>query len=88
VLCAVTDQGPGFDDPLAGYAPLDTRHLDRGGAGLWLARQCCDRLDMSTDPDGFTVRLSIAIPGPDHGDSGTNIRAQPSVITVIAVGLA
>jgi anti-sigma regulatory factor (Ser/Thr protein kinase) len=62
VLCTVTDHGPGFDDPLAGYPPRYTSNPHHAGAGLWLARQTCDRLDMTTTPDGFTVRLSTAIP--------------------------
>ena len=69
VVCTITDQGPGFDDPLAGYVPTDPSHLDRGGAGLWLARQCCDRLDLGVTSDGFTVRLSIASPGTGSADS-------------------
>jgi anti-sigma regulatory factor (Ser/Thr protein kinase) len=75
VLCAVTDQGPGFDDPLAGYAPADTGHPLRAGAGLWLARQSCDRLDMTTAPDGFTVRLSVTVP-PDGADRRHGIQAR------------
>jgi anti-sigma regulatory factor (Ser/Thr protein kinase) len=36
LLCTVTDGGPGFDDPLAGYvAPADE---PRRRVGLWLAR--------------------------------------------------
>ncbi|MEV8503834.1 anti-sigma factor RsbA family regulatory protein [Actinoplanes sp. NPDC051475] len=80
VLCTVTDQGSGFDDPLAGYAPADTGHRPlRSGAGLWLARQCCDRLDMTTTPAGFEVRLSVTVPtgGPaGHSQYGTQARAE------------
>ena len=62
VLCTVTDQGPGFDNPLAGYTPVQTDDPHHAGAGLWLARQCCDQLDAIAGPDGFTVRLGVMIP--------------------------
>jgi hypothetical protein len=62
VLCTVTDQGPGLDNPLAGYTPIQTDDPHYAGAGLWLARQCCDQLDAIAGPDGFTVRLGVMIP--------------------------
>jgi anti-sigma regulatory factor (Ser/Thr protein kinase) len=62
-LCAVSDRGRGFDDPFAGYLPAGYR-TDARGMGLWLARQFCDQVTMTTTPGGFTVRLSI---GPDRG---------------------
>jgi anti-sigma regulatory factor (Ser/Thr protein kinase) len=55
VLCEVTDGGPGVDDPLAGYlppVPLATK-----GAGLWIARQLTERLELHSQADGLTVRL-------------------------------
>jgi len=55
LVCTVHDHGPGVDDPLAGYVPPPDPG-EHGGAGLWLARQTCDRLDMRHDGDGFTVR--------------------------------
>jgi anti-sigma regulatory factor (Ser/Thr protein kinase) len=58
-LCAITDCGAGFDDPLAGYLPADRHSPSRGGMGLWLARQLCDHVDMSVTPEGFTVRLAL-----------------------------
>ncbi len=59
-VCAVTDAGPGFDDPLAGYAPAHGTDLSHGGMGLWLARQLCDHVSMARTADGFTVRLATA----------------------------
>jgi anti-sigma regulatory factor (Ser/Thr protein kinase) len=53
VVCAVTDHGNGFDDPVAGYTPAH-------GTGLWLARQTCDRVETTHDRGGFTVRLIAA----------------------------
>ncbi|WP_426513884.1 ATP-binding protein [Dactylosporangium sp. McL0621] len=55
----VTDRGPGFDDPLAGYRPGSGG--TRTGSGLWLARQACDDVDAWPAPEGFTVRLATAI---------------------------
>jgi anti-sigma regulatory factor (Ser/Thr protein kinase) len=55
VVCEVTDAGRGFDDPLAGYLPPQPLGDDR--AGLWIARQLTSRLELDSQPDGFTVRL-------------------------------
>lgn len=62
LVCTVTDQGPGIDDPLQGYArsigSATTPSLStHEGLGLWAARQLCDILDYERTDDGFTVRL-------------------------------
>jgi anti-sigma regulatory factor (Ser/Thr protein kinase) len=52
-VCEITDRGPGFDDPAAGYlAP-------RGGigSGLWVARQLTWRIEFFRSPRGFTARI-------------------------------
>ncbi|HEV7725793.1 MAG: putative anti-sigma regulatory factor, serine/threonine protein kinase [Modestobacter sp.] len=59
-VCSVTDRGPCFDDPLAGYGPA---HGDMavGGMGLWLARRSVDSL-VATPAEaggGCTVRLVV-----------------------------
>lgn len=54
-VCEVTDCGPGIDDPLAGYLP--PRVAGHDGAGLWVARQLTDRLELISSADGLTVRL-------------------------------
>jgi anti-sigma regulatory factor (Ser/Thr protein kinase) len=58
VVVEVTDSGEGIRDGLAG------QHLppaeSRGGRGLWMARQLCDALVVSSDDAGFTVTLSAA----------------------------
>lgn len=55
VVCTVTDQGPGIEDALAGYA----RAKDPGqGLGLWAVRQLCDIVDFAHDRHGFTVRAA------------------------------
>jgi anti-sigma regulatory factor (Ser/Thr protein kinase) len=61
VVCAVTDPGRGLDDPFAGYGPAHGQDLSRGGMGVWLARQLCDHVDISSGPDGVTVRLTTAL---------------------------
>jgi anti-sigma regulatory factor (Ser/Thr protein kinase) len=61
VVCTVTDHGPGLDDPFAGYGPAHGEDLSRGGMGVWLARQLCDHVDISSGPDGVTVRLTTAL---------------------------
>lgn len=58
VVCTVSDHGPGLDDPFAGYGPAHGDDLSRGGMGLWLARQLCDHVDITSAPDGVTVRLT------------------------------
>ncbi len=62
LLCTVTDQGPGIDDPLRGYASTFGSAASRSlqpesGLGLWAARQLVDVLDYERADDGFTVRL-------------------------------
>jgi anti-sigma regulatory factor (Ser/Thr protein kinase) len=52
-VCEITDRGPGFDDPLAGYlAPRDGV-----GSGLWVARQLTWRIEFFRSPRGFTARM-------------------------------
>jgi anti-sigma regulatory factor (Ser/Thr protein kinase) len=55
-VCELTDRGPGFDDPLAGYLPPRDGNP---GAGLWIARQATSRLDMIRAADGMTLRLWV-----------------------------
>jgi len=77
LVCIVHDHGPGFDDPLAGYLPPPGTG-EPGGAGLWLARQTCDRLDMRSGDDGFSVRATTFL-DRYHGNAstaGTRARAE------------
>jgi hypothetical protein len=57
LVCTVSDRGRGVDDPFAGYLSPEGCGVAEGGMGLWLARQCCDRLDTMIHPWGFLVRL-------------------------------
>jgi anti-sigma regulatory factor (Ser/Thr protein kinase) len=61
VVCTIGDHGSGWDDPFAGYGPAHGDDLSQGGMGLWLARQLCDHVDITTGPDGALVRLTIII---------------------------
>jgi anti-sigma regulatory factor (Ser/Thr protein kinase) len=61
VVCTITDGGTGWDDPFAGYGPAHGDDLSRGGMGLWLARQLCDHVDITSGPDGALVRLTLRV---------------------------
>jgi anti-sigma regulatory factor (Ser/Thr protein kinase) len=56
-VCEVSDDGPGIDDPLAGFLPPRPGHAD--GAGLWVARQLTSQLDLVSSPHGASVRLWV-----------------------------
>jgi anti-sigma regulatory factor (Ser/Thr protein kinase) len=61
LLCAITDHGACFEDPLAGYGPA---HGDMavGGMGLWLARRSVDDLvaaPAQESGEGCVVRLLV-----------------------------
>jgi anti-sigma regulatory factor (Ser/Thr protein kinase) len=58
VVCEVHDEGT-ITDPLAGYrkpAPGAS-----GGHGLWLVRQVCDLVELTSDANGTTVRMHMAL---------------------------
>jgi anti-sigma regulatory factor (Ser/Thr protein kinase) len=59
IVCTIGDRGTGWDDPFAGYGPAHGEDLSRGGMGLWLARQLCDHVDITTGPGGALVRLTV-----------------------------
>ncbi|TYP90313.1 anti-sigma factor RsbA family regulatory protein [Blastococcus xanthinilyticus] len=67
IVCTISDGGPGWDDPFAGYGPAHGADLSRGGMGLWLARQLCDHVDISggrhhPGDGGVGVRLTTLLP--------------------------
>lgn len=75
LLCTITDQGQGFDDPLAGYTwPGSSEDTATGGMGLWLARRLCDRVDIFHGLPGFTVRLLSEL---DHSAERPSRHKQP-----------
>ncbi len=61
LVCAITDSGRTFADPLAGFRPAHGADLGRGGMGLWLARKLWDSVDLIPGPEGLTVRLSTRL---------------------------
>ncbi|MGY1638233.1 anti-sigma factor RsbA family regulatory protein [Geodermatophilus sp. SYSU D00742] len=61
LVCAITDAGNRFDDPLAGFRPAHGDDLSRGGMGLWLARKLWDSVDLLPGPAGLTVRLATRL---------------------------
>jgi hypothetical protein len=58
VLCRVRDDGDGLVDPLMGYVP-PLAGLSAAGTSLWAARQLCDHLTATSEPEGFTVRMTV-----------------------------
>ena len=61
LLCAITDHGACFEDPLAGYGPAHG-DMSVGGMGLWLARRSVDDLvaaPAEESGEGCTVRLLV-----------------------------
>jgi anti-sigma regulatory factor (Ser/Thr protein kinase) len=59
LVLEVTDSGPGFDDPLAGYVapPQDGVR----GRGLWLARGLADELVIRSGRSGTTVQVLVEL---------------------------
>jgi anti-sigma regulatory factor (Ser/Thr protein kinase) len=57
VVWELCDNGPGFDDPLAGYLP--PQQGQRHGGGLWMVRQLTRDVEFLASPRGFTTRLWI-----------------------------
>jgi anti-sigma regulatory factor (Ser/Thr protein kinase) len=59
VVCEVSDEGPGFQDPFAGYR---LPAVEAGsGRGLWLARQLCDQVTVASRPGSTVVRLHVEL---------------------------
>jgi anti-sigma regulatory factor (Ser/Thr protein kinase) len=61
IVCAITDRGTTYADPLSGFVPAHGPDLSRGGMGLWLARKLWDHVDVLPGPGGLTVRLSTRL---------------------------
>ncbi len=64
VVCEISDEGV-LADPLAGQRRPQP-HAS-GGHGLWIVRQVCDRVEIASDASGTTVRMHMALRGPDGG---------------------
>jgi anti-sigma regulatory factor (Ser/Thr protein kinase) len=64
VVCAVTDQGPGFEDPLAGFVPGGgSDDLPEARMGLCLVRSLCDDVVLERTEDGFRVMFTRRLGG-------------------------
>jgi anti-sigma regulatory factor (Ser/Thr protein kinase) len=59
IVCQVHDEGI-IKDPLAGQRrpSLD----ERGGHGLWIVHEVCDKVDIRSDETGTTIRLHMKLP--------------------------
>jgi hypothetical protein len=60
LVCHVRDDGGVPVDALAGYAP--PTDLRTSGRGLWMARQLCDSVEVSTDGEATHVRVLSLLP--------------------------
>jgi anti-sigma regulatory factor (Ser/Thr protein kinase) len=61
VVCEIHDEGT-ITDPFVGHrkpAPGAS-----GGHGLWLVRQVCDLVELTSDANGTTVRMHMALRPP------------------------
>jgi anti-sigma regulatory factor (Ser/Thr protein kinase) len=56
-VCEISDRGPGLDDPMVGYLPPGPSAT--AAAGLWVARQLTERLELLGSGAGLTARLWI-----------------------------
>ena len=61
VVCEIRDEGR-ITDPFAGQhkPPPDAS----GGHGLWLVRQVCDLVELTSDASGTTVRMHMSLRPP------------------------
>ena len=60
VVCEVTDRGSGFKAPRPDEDERPQLHKP-GGWGLWLAGRLTDTLDLESDAQGTTVRISTRV---------------------------
>ena len=61
VVCEVHDEGT-ITDPLVGSSKPPPGAS--GGHGLWLVRQVCDLVELTSDANGTTVRMHMALRAP------------------------
>lgn len=58
LVCEVVDEGPGLDDPFAGYRPPSADQLD--GRGLWMARQTLETVEFAPPVRESGLRVVVA----------------------------
>jgi anti-sigma regulatory factor (Ser/Thr protein kinase) len=56
IVCEVTDAGR-IEDPRAGLRPPPAG--TRGGQGLWIIRQACDRVELRSGDAGTVIRMHM-----------------------------
>jgi anti-sigma regulatory factor (Ser/Thr protein kinase) len=61
VHCQVSDRGPGLVDP-EHAGTTQAAIAASGGRGLWIIRQLCDHLDISSDSGGATLTATLNVP--------------------------
>jgi anti-sigma regulatory factor (Ser/Thr protein kinase) len=64
IICQIEDEGT-IPDPMAGRRRPSLNA--RGGHGLWIVHQVCDRVEIDSGASGTTVRLHMTIPGGSSG---------------------
>jgi anti-sigma regulatory factor (Ser/Thr protein kinase) len=64
IVCQVHDEGV-ITDPMAGRRQPSLDAM--GGHGLWIVRQVCDQVEMTSDETGTTVRLHMLLPADGPG---------------------
>jgi anti-sigma regulatory factor (Ser/Thr protein kinase) len=64
IICEIRDRGV-ITDPLAGHRQPAAGAM--AGHGLWLVRQLCDLVELTSGPDGTTVRMHMAIRAASSG---------------------
>ncbi|MDX6343510.1 MAG: hypothetical protein QOH87_3648 [Trebonia sp.] len=64
VVCEIHDEGT-IDDPFAGWRKPPPGAS--GGHGLWIVRQVCDLVELTSDAGGTTVRMHMALRPPGAG---------------------
>jgi serine/threonine-protein kinase RsbW len=62
LTCWITDDGPGIPAHFMHNPPLPPIHV-QGGRGLWVSRQLCDKMIVTTGETGTTVELVMSVPG-------------------------
>jgi anti-sigma regulatory factor (Ser/Thr protein kinase) len=59
IVCQLHDEGM-ITDPLAGQRQPSLEA--RGGHGLWIVNEVCDRVELRSDETGTTIRLHMNLP--------------------------
>ena len=64
VVCEIRDEGRITDPHVGRHKPGPDAS---GGHGLWLVRQVCDLVELTSDANGTTVRMHMALRPADAG---------------------